>query len=38
MTAGTSAPKTVPYDFVPLMQGATRLRCSEFGEAIVRHM
>ncbi len=30
--------KTVTYDFVRLMDGATEVKCSEFGEAIVRHM
>jgi isocitrate dehydrogenase len=30
--------KTVTYDFARLMQGATEVKCSEFGEAIVEHM
>jgi isocitrate dehydrogenase len=30
--------KTVTYDFARLMEGATEVKCSEFGEAIVRHM
>ena len=30
--------KTVTYDFHRLMEGATLLKCSEFGEAIVNHM
>jgi len=30
--------KTVTYDFARLMDGATEVKCSEFGEAIVRHM
>lgn len=30
--------KTVTYDFERLMQGATLLRCSEFGQAIIEHM
>jgi len=32
------AAKTVTYDFHRLMEGATLLKCSEFGEAIVQHM
>ncbi|MEM7755150.1 MAG: isocitrate/isopropylmalate family dehydrogenase, partial [Planctomycetota bacterium] len=30
--------KTVTYDFERLMDGATLLKCSEFGEAITSHM
>ncbi|MBC8506094.1 MAG: NADP-dependent isocitrate dehydrogenase [Anaerolineales bacterium] len=30
--------KTVTYDFHRLMDGATMLKCSEFGEAIIQHM
>ncbi len=30
--------KTVTYDFARLMEGATEVKCSEFGEAIVRNM
>ena len=30
--------KTVTYDFERLMDGATLLKCSEFGEAIVKNM
>lgn len=30
--------QTVTYDFVRLMQGATELKCSEFGDAVIRHM
>jgi isocitrate dehydrogenase len=30
--------KTVTYDFARLMDGAAEVKCSEFGEAIVRHM
>ena len=30
--------KIVTYDFARLMDGATEVTCSEFGEAIVRHM
>ena len=36
--AGAIAAKTVTYDFERLMEGATLLKCSEFGEAIVKHM
>ena len=32
------AAKTVTYDFHRLMEGATLLKCSEFGDAIIRHM
>ena len=32
------AQKTVTYDFERLMQGATLLKCSEFGDAKIRHM
>jgi isocitrate dehydrogenase len=32
------AARTVTYDFHRLMEGATLLRCSEFGQAIVDHM
>ena len=30
--------KTVTYDFERLMPGSKLLRCSEFGEAIVKNM
>ena len=33
ITAGT-----VTYDFHRLMDGATKVRCSEFGDAVIRHM
>jgi isocitrate dehydrogenase len=36
--SGAIAAKTVTYDFERLMEGATLLKCSEFGEAVVRHM
>ena len=29
---------TVTYDFARLMQGATEVKCSEFGDAIIKHM
>ncbi len=35
---GAVAAKTVTYDFARLMDGATEIKCSEFGEAIIRHM
>jgi isocitrate dehydrogenase len=30
--------KTVTYDFHRLMDGATLLKCSEFGDAVIKHM
>ncbi|GAA5009365.1 NADP-dependent isocitrate dehydrogenase [Acinetobacter puyangensis] len=36
--SGAIEAKTVTYDFERLMPGATLLRCSEFGNAIVKHM
>jgi len=35
---GAIAAKTVTYDFHRLMDGATKLKCSEFGDAVVKHM
>jgi isocitrate dehydrogenase len=35
---GAISAKTVTYDFERLMQGATLVKCSEFGEAVVKHM
>ena len=35
---GAIAAKTVTYDFHRLMDGAALLKCSEFGDAIIRHM
>ena len=32
------AKKTVTYDFQRLMEGATLLKCSEFGDAIIKNM
>jgi isocitrate dehydrogenase len=32
------ASKTVTYDFARLMDGATEVKCSEFGDAIISHM
>ena len=34
----TIANKTVTYDFERLMEGATKLKCSEFGEALIDNM
>jgi isocitrate dehydrogenase len=35
---GAVAAKTVTYDFARLMHGATEVKCSEFGDAIINHM
>lgn len=35
---GAILAKTVTYDFERLMDGATLLKCSEFGDAIIKHM
>jgi isocitrate dehydrogenase len=35
---GAITAKTVTYDFHRLMEDATLLKCSEFGDAIIRHM
>ena len=35
---GAIRAKTVTYDFERLMNDATLLKCSEFGQAIVKHM
>jgi isocitrate dehydrogenase len=35
---GAIAAKTVTYDFERLMEGATLLKCSQFGAAVVKHM
>ena len=34
----TIGAKTVTYDFHRLMDGATRLKCSEFGDALIHNM
>jgi isocitrate dehydrogenase len=34
----TITDRTVTYDFARLMEGATLLRCSEFGSAIIANM
>ena len=36
--SGAIDAKTVTYDFERLMDGATLLKCSEFGDAIIKHM
>jgi isocitrate dehydrogenase len=35
---GAIGAKTVTYDFERLMDGATLLKCSQFGDAIIKHM
>jgi isocitrate dehydrogenase len=35
---GAISSKTVTYDFHRLMDGATLLKCSEFGDAVIQHM
>jgi len=35
---GAISAKTVTYDFHRLMEGATLVKCSEFAEAVVKHM
>jgi len=35
---GAIGAKTVTYDFHRLMDGATKVKCSEFGDAIIKHM
>jgi isocitrate dehydrogenase len=35
---GAIAAKTVTYDFARLMDGATEVKCSEFGETVIKHM
>ncbi|MGG4751831.1 isocitrate/isopropylmalate family dehydrogenase, partial [Proteus mirabilis] len=35
---GAIEAKTVTYDFERLMDGAKLLKCSEFGDAIIKHM
>jgi len=37
-TEGAIAAKTVTYDFHRLMDGATLLKTSEFGDAVIQHM
>ncbi len=35
---GAIGAKTVTYDFARMMKGAREVKCSEFGEAVVKHM
>ncbi len=35
---GAVAAKTVTYDFARLMENAKEVKCSEFGDAIIKHM
>src|SRR5437667_9149736 len=35
---GTIASKRVTYDFARLMEGATEIKCSQFGDNIIEHM
>ncbi|WP_311753624.1 isocitrate/isopropylmalate family dehydrogenase [Proteus columbae] len=35
---GAIAAKTVTYDFERQLEGANLLKCSEFGDAIIKHM
>ena len=35
---GAIGAKTVTYDFERLMDGATKVKCSEFGDEIIKHM
>jgi isocitrate dehydrogenase len=35
---GAIGSKTVTYDFARLMDGANEVKCSEFGDAIIKHM
>jgi isocitrate dehydrogenase len=34
----TIAQKTVTYDFARLMEGATEVKCSEFGDILIRNL
>jgi isocitrate dehydrogenase len=35
---GAISRKQVTYDFARLMDGATKVKCSEFGDALIRNM
>jgi len=35
---GAIASKRVTYDFARLMDGATEIKCSEFGTNVIEHM
>jgi len=34
----TSQSKVVPYDFARLMDGATKVKCSEFADELIKNM
>jgi isocitrate dehydrogenase len=36
--AGAISAKTVTYDLARLMDGATKVSCSGFGEAVIKNM
>ena len=36
--SGAITARSVTYDFHRLMEGATLLKCSEFGQAVIDHM
>jgi isocitrate dehydrogenase len=35
---GAIAAKTVTYDFARLMEGAKKVKCSEFADEMIKHM
>jgi len=35
---GAIASKRVTYDFARLMDGATEIKCSQFGDNVIEHM
>jgi isocitrate dehydrogenase len=35
---GAFASKTVTYDISRVIEGATQVKCSEFGDAVIAHM
>jgi isocitrate dehydrogenase len=35
---GAIASKHVTYDFARLMEGATQIKCSQFGDNVIAHM
>jgi isocitrate dehydrogenase len=35
---GAIKARTVTYDFARLMLGATEVKCSQFGDAVIQHM
>jgi len=36
--SGAVNARTVTYDFARLMDGATEVKCSQFGDAVIQHM